>query len=187
MRDRTVNRLVACTLMVSAILAPACSAQYPRRDPTGERFPSVQGQTLAAQTVRLPDDVLGTPVLLFVGYEQSTQFDIDRWALALRQAEVDVRAYEVPTIPGLGARLAARSIDAGMRSGIPREDWNVVVTLYDDAGPVARFTGNENGLPARVLLVNDRGHVVFFHDEGYSLGALGRLERALANLKRDPR
>ncbi len=172
--------------MVAVILTSACSAQYPRRDPTGERFPSVQGQTLGAQTVRLPEDVLGDAALLFVGYKQSTQFDIDRWVLALRQAKVGVRTYEVPTLPGLGARLAARSIDAGMRSGIPSEDWNAVVTLYDDAAPVARFTGTENGLPARVLLVDERGHVVFFHDEGYSLAALGKLEQALASLRRDP-
>ena len=184
MRRSTANRLVACILAIGTIRGAGCSTKYPRRDPTGERFPSVEGRTLAEQPVRLPDDVLGAPALLFVGYKQSTQFDIDRWALALRAAKVDVRAYEIPTLPGLGARLASGSIDTGMRSGIPREDWGVVVTLYEDAAPVARFTGNENGLPARVLLVNARGHVVFFHDQGYSLAALGRLEQALADLRR---
>ena len=66
----TASRLIACTLMAAAILASACSSQYPRRDPTGERFPSIRGQTLAEEPVRLPDDVLGGAVLLFIGYEQ---------------------------------------------------------------------------------------------------------------------
>ena len=55
--------------------------------------------------------------------------------------------------------------------------------MYDDADKIARFTGNENGLPARVFLLDAQGRVVFFHDQGYSVGSLMRLKEALPQLK----
>ena len=179
----TATRLVRLGLLVAAMgLAAGCSTTYERRDPTGEVFPSVEGTALDDKEWRLPEDFAGAPVLILVGYKQDSQFDIDRWLLGLREAKVKVRVYEVPTIPGLAPRIFSGYIDSGMRSGIPSEDWGGVITLYGDASAVARFTGNENGLPARVLLLDKAGKVVFFHDRGYSLGTLGKLEEALAGL-----
>jgi hypothetical protein len=56
------------------------------------------------------------------------------------------------------------------------------VTLYAEAKPVAEFTGNEDGLPGRVVLLDGDGRVVFFHDRGYSLGTLQRLLGVLGEL-----
>lgn len=79
------------------------------------------------------------------------------------------RIVEVPTIPGLVTSLASGWIDDGMRSGIPREDWGAVVTLYGGAAdPVAEFTGTENGRNARVLVLDRQGRVGWFTDRGYS-------------------
>lgn len=178
-----VDRFVLVVISLAAAgFAAGCSTTYERRDPTGEVFPSVVGTALDDKEWRLPEDFAGAPVLILVGYKQDSQFDIDRWLLGLREAKVRVRVYEVPTIPGLAPRIFSGYIDAGMRSGIPSEDWGGVITLYGDAAEVARFTGNENSLPARVLLLDATGKVVFFHDRGYSLGTLGKLESALAGL-----
>lgn len=159
-----------------------CSSTQPRRDPTGEVFPSVTGESLDGQKVKLPEAFAGRPLLLLVGYEQESQFDIDRWLLGLQQAGVKIDVREVPTIPGLLPGLLASRIDEGMRSGIPREDWAAVVTVYADAGAIARFTGNDNGLPGRVLLLDAMGKVAFFHDRGYSVGTLQKLQQAIAAL-----
>jgi hypothetical protein len=70
-----------------------------------------------------------------------------------------------------------------MRSGIPREDWGSVVTVYGDGGAIARFTGNETGLTGRVLLLDAKGKVAFFHDRGYSISALKRLLETLRGLE----
>jgi len=48
----------------------------------------------------------------------------------------------------------SKGIDAGMRKGLPTQDWASVVTVYDDAQPVARFMGNENRNNARVVLLD---------------------------------
>ena len=61
------------------------------------------------------------------------------------------------------------TIDNGMRAGIPAEDWGAVVTLYgSDATRVQELTGNENPRNGRILLLDDRGVIRWFWDQGYS-------------------
>lgn len=151
------------------LVATGCATRYPLRDPTGDRFPSVAGQALDGQTVRFPDAVAGRPAVLLIAYDQDTQFDVDRWLLGLLQGKLQAPLYEMPTIPGAIPRLLAGTIDEGMRGGIPSEDWGSVVTVYDDADPIARFTGNDQRRRnTRVVVLNADGVVVFFHDRGYS-------------------
>jgi hypothetical protein len=172
---------------VSAVpLLSSCSSTVESRDPTGERFPSVRGNSLSNEPYQLPEDLKGEAVVLLVGYVMESQFDIDRWILGLVQAAVDVRIYEVPTIPGLVPGMFSGSIDSGMRSGIPREDWGSVITVYGDGGKVVSFTGNESPRNARVLLLDPEGKVAFFHDRGYSAGSLLKLAEAVKAAKAPP-
>ncbi len=175
-RRRSLQRLpklpiffaIAAVAAVAILSTKGCAASYPNRDPTGEPFPTVTGQSLEENPVTLPDDLAGEPAVLLVGYKQRAQFDIDRWFMGLIQAEVPVPIYEIPTVPGLAATFASGWIDDGMRSGIPKEAWASVVTLYGDAAePVARLTGNERGNLTRVLVLDVDGTVIWFDDEGY--------------------
>jgi len=178
------HRIVALLVCLGALMAMlSCSTTYDRRDPTGETFPSVRATALDGRTLSLPSDVSGRETLLFVGYDMDSQFDIDRWLLGLHQIELDVPVYELPTIPGLFPGLFAGTIDNGMRSGIPQEDWAIVATIYDDGDAVARFLGNATPLPARVVLLGKDGRVAFFHDRGYSTGTLIRLQEAVEQLR----
>jgi hypothetical protein len=152
---------LVCALISCVTLLSSCASSVGRRDPTGELFPSVRGTALAGREVTIPDAFKGSPLLLLVGYVMETQFDLDRWLLGLAQAGVEVPVYEVPTIEGLLPGVFAGAIDSGMRSGIPAEDWAVVVTVYADAGDIVDFTGNERPRNGRVLLL-------WFHDRGYS-------------------
>jgi len=190
MYRRIVQFVVVLAIALGATVAlGSCGTTWPRRDPTGETFPTVTGESLAGDEVTVPDDFAGQPLLLLVGYEQEAQFDLDRWAVGLDTARaldpsaLDVEILELPTIPGLGARIASGFIDDGMRGGIPEEDWKTVVTLYSEASPVAKFTGNEGGNTGRILLLDRAGEVVFFHDRGFSAGQLRRLREALAGLR----
>lgn len=165
----------ACRVVALILLLPllgavsACSGPIPNRNPVGEAFPRVVGESLDKQAVRFPDAVVGEAAVLLVGYQQNTQFDIDRWLMGLLQAGVDARIYELPTIPGLVPTIISGWIDNGMRSGIPEDDWGIVVTLYGDAAkPVAELTGTENARNARVLVLDQAGQVVWFSDAGYS-------------------
>ncbi len=189
---RPRRRLIGSAFLLLALAGVfvainGCATTHPRRNPTGERFPTVTGADLNEDSVTLPDAFAGTPVLLLVGYQQNTQFDLDRWLLGLTQAGglpgVEIR--ELPTIPGMVPRMFSGMIDSGMRSGIPDEDWGAVITVYSDGDAIAKFTGNDPGLPGRILLLDGDGTVVFFHDEGYSVGALTRLMDVAAGLRND--
>ncbi|MHC4099712.1 MAG: hypothetical protein ACYS15_14145 [Planctomycetota bacterium] len=174
MRFRSISRrtlLISLVVVVATIIvAKGCTSprRIANRNPIGETFPTVSGQSLEKEQVTLPNDLAGESAVLLVGYAQKTQFDIDRWLMGLLQAEVNARIVELPTIPGLVPTIASGWIDDGMRAGIPREDWAAVVTLYGGAAkPVAALTGTEFPQRTRVLVLDETGTIVWFDDEGY--------------------
>lgn len=166
--------------IAAAFSFTSCRTTIENRDPRGERFPDVMGETLDGDPLALP---LAEPSVLLLGYVQKAQFDADRWLIGLLQAAPPVRILEVPTVAGLFPRLISDTIDSGMRSGIPSEDWQSVVTLYGaSASEVVRFTGNERPRNIRVLLVDGEGRVRWFHDRGFSAAKLLELVRAASAL-----
>ncbi len=173
--------LVAAGVMVGA---SSCSTPVANRNPVGEMFPSVSGEALDDAVVRVPESLAGEPAVLLVGYEQDTQFDLDRWLIGLTQLETPVKFLELPTIPGLIPGMFAGTIANGMRSGIPAEMWGGVVTLYgDDAARVVAALGNEKPRCGRVLLLDREGRIAWFFDQGFSpaqLAALDAMARDLA-------
>ena len=181
-RRGAVSRRVAIALILIACVGAAgasmsCRATVPNRDPRGEVFPTTMGSNLDGEPVQLPGDLAGAPAILLVGYVQKAQFDADRWLFGLLQAATPVKMLEVPTIPGLMPTLLSGTIDKGMRSGIPHEDWGVVVTLYGSrAEDLVTMTGNENPRNIRVLLLDAEGTVRWFHDRGFSAGKLQELD-----------
>jgi len=162
-------------LIALAALLAGCGTPVPNRDPLDEAFPSVRGNSLSGDDWRLPADLGDRHAVLLVGYEQDAQFDIDRWLIGLDLYAVKTPLLEIPTIEGLVPRLLSERIDSGMRAGIPEPIWDAVVTVYDDAGAIRRFTGTEDPNSARVLLLDAQGRVIFFHDQGFSVPALRRL------------
>lgn len=175
--------LVPASVLMALALA-SCASPVPNRVPVGDPFPRVSGKSLAGDEVELPGEFAGAPVVLLVGYVQDTQFDIDRWLLGILDLGLDVRFAEVPTIENLIPSLISGTIDEGMRSGIPSEDWSGVITLYGgDADEVVELTGDERPRSARVLLLDTEGLVVWFHDRGYSPRVLLELRDKLDELR----
>ena len=74
-----------------------------------------------------------------------------------------------PTLPGLLPTQFSGWIDDGMRSGIPKEDWPAVVTVYgDEAQKIAALTGTQGPRNARVLLIDSKGLVRWSWEQGFS-------------------
>lgn len=166
-----------------ALALSGCGGSVANRSPLNEDFPSVLGQSLAGEEVRIPDDLEPGLNLLLIGYEQRAQFDCDRWILGLAQAGTPVSLKELPTIDGMLPGMFSGRIDSGMRSGIPEEDWPVVITVYGSgAEELVRFTGDERGSNARVVLLDEDGVVRWFHDRGYSASKLLELDRVVLGL-----
>ena len=183
--SRCVYRVSLCVALSCALISTlsACHDPYPNRDVVGERFPSVRGVALDQRAWTLPKDWGGKPAIALLGYVQDTQFDIDRWLIGLDMTETRAPIYEVPTIKGLVPRMISGRINEGMRSGIPKQIWAAVITVYQDGERTQRFTGNMNPRNARVLLVDAQGVIQFFTDEGFSVSGLNALRAALNSLE----
>lgn len=167
----------------------ACSSTIENRNPTGPEpkpFPSVAGKALDGTALRIPEDLVGRPAVLLVGYTMNAQFDGDRWLVGLLQTKTPVRILELPTIEGMVPGVFSGMIDGGMRKGIPSEDWGGVVTLYgSDASRLVELTGNTNPRNMRVFLLDRDGRIVWFHDRGFSAGVLLQLDEKARTLAKD--
>ncbi|NDC39117.1 MAG: hypothetical protein EBZ48_13905 [Proteobacteria bacterium] len=174
MRSTTIVHKPLTTTVVFALCGLAllalagCSSTVARKEPGTRVFPEVTGSSLDGKKVMLPHDLKGSPAILLVGYVQETQFDLDRWILGLKQLGTTVRILEIPTIVGVLPKAASNFIDSGMRSGIPKEDWPIVVTVYGDAQKIVDITGNENPRNGRIFLLDKDGIIRWFFDRGYS-------------------
>jgi hypothetical protein len=168
-------------LSLFLILATGCSTNYPNQSVAGKNFPSVSGQSLEKKSINIPEDFTEDFTLLLVGYVQNSQFDIDRWLIGLDMTKTQVAVYEIPTIQGLFPRMFSTIIDNGMRAGIPKPLWKGVVTVYQDGDQVQEFTGNETPNNARVILLNNKGNVLYFYDDGFSVDALNQLRNIILN------
>jgi hypothetical protein len=159
-------------LLVITIFISACTTTYKNRNIVGNTIPIMSGETLEKQTVELPTMFKSPLTLLLVGYKQDSQFDIDRWLIGLDMTQTNINTYEIPAIQGMFPRMFKPFINNGMRSGIPKELWKGVITLYKDGDAMQKFTGNESANNARVILVNNKGVVDYFYDRGFSVDAL---------------
>ncbi len=171
-------RALVCTLALGFLVG--CGSTIPNRSPVGELFPSVQGKSLDGQQSTIPEVFKGKNVILVLAYKQDAQFDVDRWGIGFFTSQLSLPPiYEIPTIPGLIPSLLKEVIDGGMRKGIPKESWKDVITVYGgDGGKLTEWTGTENPNNARVILLDEEGRVLWFHDRGYGLPPLaGLLEK----------
>lgn len=162
-------RLMISLLLPLATLLGGCAGEVVVDQTTliGKTFPTVKGVGLDDKEWLLPTDLAGKPALLLIGYRQNTQFDLDRWMLGLAQLRTPIDLYEIPTIKGLLPGLFANQIDDGMRSGIPKELWKAVITVYSDADKITSFTGTANPGNGRIILLNSTGKVEWAHDRGF--------------------
>jgi len=163
----------ASCLSIFIWLMARCSTVYPEAPlVTGKMFPAVSGEDLNGEEINISSSFWSSnsrPTVVLVGYEQDSQFDCDRWILGILQLETPVNLIELPTIPGLIPRMISGTIDSGMRSGIPSEDWGAVVTLYgESATDVMSFLGNNKASNAYVNLVDNSGEILWSHHRGYS-------------------
>jgi len=162
-------------LIFFAMLFAGCATTYTNKNPVGEMFPNISGESLEKNEIEMPEYFKGAKTIILIGYKQDSQFDIDRWLIGLDMTETNVKVYELPTIQGLFPRMFSTFIDEGMRKGIPKELWGGVITIYSDGALVQEFTGNENPNNARVMILDENGKIIYFYDRGFSVSALNEL------------
>jgi len=166
-------------ILFTTFYSISCTNKFVNRSPIGEKFPSVKGQSLEKKIYNIPEDFEGKKVLFLIGFVQNTQFDIDRWTIGLDQSGSTVKIYELPATQGFFPIYFKTRLDNSMRSGIPSEIWGGVITIYKDGIKIQEFTGNKNPNNTRVVLIDEFGKVIFFHDRGFSVKALNLLNELI--------
>jgi len=161
------------------LMLSGCGQTIANKNVQGLAFPAVKGSSLSGVEHQLPGDFLGQKTIYLIGYVQNAQFDIDRWLIGMDMKRVTTKAYELPTIAGMVPQFFSTQIDQGMRQGIPKELWGGVITIYDDGEIVQEFTGNSAPNNARVMVIDEQGKVIFFHDRGFSVAALNEMIAAI--------
>ena len=172
-----MKKIIIITIMALTLIG--CATTYTNKNPVGELFPNVSGESLEQKEIQMPDYFKGNQTVLLIGYKQDSQFDIDRWLIGLDMTETKVKVYELPTIQGMLPRMFSTFIDNGMRKGIPKELWGGVITIYADGDMIQEFTGNENPNNTRVILLNEEGKIKYFYDRGFGVPALNELREMI--------
>lgn len=167
------------TIVIVLLLLTGCSTTYPNQKIENTIFPSISGTSLEQEKMDIPEIFDHERTLLLIGYKQDSQFDIDRWLIALDMADVNVPVYELPTIQGMLPRMFKTYINNGMRKGIPKPLWKGVITVYEDGEQIQKFTGNVNPNNTRVVLIDNSGKVLYFYDQGFSVDALNAVRELL--------
>jgi len=174
--------LKVLSLLLFLAMATGCASPYKNQSLEGKFFPSVKGKSLDGKEFSIPEDFKGEATLFLIGYKHKSQFDIDRWFIGLDMKQTNIPTYELPTIKGMFPQMFSTLIDDGMKKGIPKSIWKGVITIYKDGKAIQKFTGNENPRSSRVVLLDDAGRIVYFHDGGFSVGELNRLIQIYKNL-----
>jgi hypothetical protein len=103
----------------------------------GMKFPTLTTDSLAGDTVTLPDVVTGKVTLIVMSFKRDSQSQNDSW-LGPFEKEFGKRQgcffYEVPMIRRRFVFMAPL-IDSGMRAAIPNEKHKNVITFYGDVEP----------------------------------------------------
>ena len=174
-----MNLYYKLILIISLLSIFGCSTKFTNINPTGKNFPSVKGQSLDNIKYSIPEDFSGDKVLFLIGFVKNTQFDIDRWTIGLDQPNTKIKTFELPATQGLFPIVFKTRLDISMRTGIPDEIWGGVITIYEDGETIQSFTGNEKSRNTRVVLIDENGKIIFFHDKGFSVNALNELRQIL--------
>lgn len=147
----------------------------------GKKFPKIKAKSLSGKEVELPSDVEGEAILVGVAFKRRAQEMLDSWTNyfdALCEGSKDF--YELPMIEGSLWKIFSSFIDRGMKSGIPKEMHDNVVTHYGDASEVKKKLEIEDDDLGYVFLLDEDGRILF-KGEGYA-GKKGK-EELLKHIK----
>ncbi len=133
-----------------------------------KKFPKVKGRSLSGKKVTFPKDVEGEVVLIGIAFKREAQEMLDSWIDyfdILCEGKKDI--YEIPMIESSIWKIFSPIINRGMRSGIPEERHDKVVTHYGGVSDVKEQLEIEDEDLGYVFLLDEHGQILF-KGEGYA-------------------
>lgn len=131
------------------------------------RFPYLKAKTLAGRKVNFPEEVKGRKAFIVLAFEKNgeyknSQYQADKWSefYANHLQEKGILFYEIPMMSKKYTWVSFW-VDAGMRSGIPKEKHDKVACFYGDKMLYARLLGIEDLSQAYAFLLDENGKILW--------------------------
>jgi hypothetical protein len=121
-----------------------------------QSLPHTEAETLTGKKIVLPDAFAGHPAILVIGFSRSGGDSAGRWDKRLRQdlaGDKSVRIFSVAELQD-APKLARGLIRHGMRGGIPPNEHDSFVLLYQDEDLWKQLAEFSDTNDAYVLLVD---------------------------------
>jgi hypothetical protein len=162
--------MLAAAALFVLMLSASCGQQTPPQELSelvGKQFPTVRAKDLNDAWVSAPADWKGTATIVLVTPSKQSQPDADKWIADLRERS-DVAFRETPIIDSSVAHLIADFIKDKMKDGLPKDMWPRVIPVFEGAGDVKAFFGDQGQTKAWVVVLDDAGAIRWFHADGYT-------------------
>lgn len=124
-----------------------------------QNIPHAQADTLAGGKITLPDAASGHVTIFTVGFSKAGGDSAMRWDRELRKqlaGEVDVHFYTVAVLQD-APKMVRGMIRHGMRNGVPKDEQETFVLIYEGEEQWKSFAGFSAGDDGYVVLVDSGG------------------------------
>ncbi len=126
------------------------------------KFPEITGKTLSGKEITIPNDLEEDIALIGIAFKRQVQEMLDSWSQPFNNAfreEKNIGFYEIPMIDSKIWKFFSGFIDSGMRSGIPKEKHDYVLTYYGNTEEYQNQLSIEEKSLAYVYLIDKQGNI----------------------------
>jgi hypothetical protein len=125
-------------------------------------LPTLEGTTLSGRTLRFPQDLPPTGLVLVLGFTHGARHDVGAWKAAL--AERGIPFLSLPTSAMDTTPESMAGVAEAMRAHVPRSAWDQVVQVHRGGEALRAAYGWQTDVFAKLLRVAGDGSVLARHN-----------------------
>lgn len=150
----------------------------------GDTFPDLKADTLSGKTATLPNDAKGKVAVIVLGFSHGSSNACQAWGKRFdKEFKGERRAteYSVAMIGGLG-RLGKPFIESGMRKGMSKDEWDHMLTFYQNTDAWKKRAGFKGSDDAYVFVTDTDGTVKYLHGGPFQEGEFSKVAAMVRDL-----
>ena len=160
-----MNRVVTLTLFVCIAFTSTAMAQGSAdtsKSAIGLKFPAISGESLAEQTITLPQAASGKVTLILIALKRDSIPKLDPWMKAYADAfgaKKDFAFYKIPMMKSAFAKQISAMINGKMKKDNPKELHDKIVTYYGPVDEYVKVLGIDDEEQGYAFLLDKTGVV----------------------------
>ena len=152
-----------------------------------QTIPHTEAETLSGKKIVLPDAFTGHSAILVVGFSRSGGDSAGRWSKQIRQDLAGDKSVVIFSVAELedAPKLARGLIRHGMRGGVPQNEHDSFVLLYQDEDAWKELADFSDTNDAYVLLVDSAATIRWrAHGKGPDEQTVSTLKKEVTELSK---